>query len=303
MGKLNLRVKSVPGKTKARTIFLFLLPWIISLIVFWYGPIIFTIALSFTKYKLIGGGTFIGFENYVKIFQDRLFWIGLRNTGVFILLYVPANFVMGLFTAYLLNLNIRMKAIWRALIYLPAVMPIMAVLVLGKFIFYPNGLINTVIEFFGSQGPLWLAISSLIIPAAVILMVWQCGTGMIVYLGALQAVPKQYYEAADIDGVSRPLQFFLITIPLISPTVLFRMIIDLIFGLMIFVPALILPEGNVPGGPGTASRFYTLHIYEKAFQRFAMGEASALATVLIIISFVLTFLVMRLSTKHIHYEV
>lgn len=289
-------------KGHTRNTILFLLPWLFSLTLFWYGPILYTIILSFMKYRLIGGGHFTGLANYAKIFQDELFWIGMKNTFAFILMYVPANLVLGLFTAYLLNMEIRYKGLWRSVIYVPAVLPVVAVLVLGKFMFYPNGLINSFIELFGIRGPLWIADPRLIKPASVMLMVWQCGTAMVVYLGALQGVPGQLYEAAEIDGLGRTGQFMNITIPMISPTILFRMVIDMIFGLMIFVPGLILPEGNVQGGPGTASRFYALHIYEKAFQRFSLGEASALATVLIIISMVITFFIMRMSNRYVHYE-
>ena len=287
---------------KSSTVVLFLLPWLLSLIVLWYGPIIYTVVMSFMKYKLIGGGKFIGFKNYTKVFHDRFFWLGLRNTFTFIALYLPLNLVAGLFTAYLVNMDIKVKGFWRALIYLPAVLPAIAVLVLGKFIFYPNGLINNFLSIFGIEGPLWLANPRLIIPASVLLMVWQCGTAMVIYLGALQGVPNVYYEASAIDGLGKTGQFFRITLPLISPTIFFRAIIDLIFGLMIFIPALVLPEGNVPGGPANASRFYALHLYEKAFQRFNLGEASCLATVLILISFVITFFIIRFSERFIHYE-
>lgn len=290
-------------KTHTTTILLFLAPWLISLIVLWYGPILYTIVLSFMKYKLIGGGKFVGLKNYIKVFNDKFFWLGLRNTFSFIALYLPLNLIAGLFTAYLVNMDIKGKAVWRAVIYLPAVLPAIAVLVLGKFIFYPNGLVNTFLEGIGMEGPLWLANPRLIIPASVLLMVWQCGTAMVIYLGALQGVPEMYYEAADIDGCSKFGQFFRITLPLISPTIFFRVIVDLIFGLMIFIPALVLPEGNVPGGPANASRFYALHLYEKAFQRFNLGEASCLATILIVISFIITFIMLRTSERYVHYEV
>lgn len=290
-------------KAQTGTVLLFLAPWLLSLIVLWYGPILYTIVLSFMKYRLIGGGKFIGFKNYVDVFQDKYFWLGLRNTFTFIALYLPLNLIAGLLTAYLVNMKIYGKALWRAIIYLPAVLPAIAVLVLGKFIFYPNGLVNNFLGFFGIDGPLWLANPRLIIPASALLMVWQCGTAMVIYLGALQGVPDMYYEAAEIDGCSKIGQFFRITLPLISPTIFFRVIIDLIFGLMIFIPALVLPEGNVPGGPANASRFYALHLYEKAFQRFNLGEASCLATVLIVISFVITFVIIRFSDRFVHYEV
>lgn len=288
---------------KTLTALLFLLPWLISLLVLWYGPIVATLVLSFMRYKLIGTARFIGLTNYLETFKDEYFWLGLRNTFLFVALYIPANFALGLFTAYLLNLDIRLKGLWRTVIYVPSVLPVIAILVLGKFIFFPNGLMNSFIELFGLKGPLWLANPRLIVPASVMLMVWQCGTAMVVYLGALRNVPAQYYEAAEIDGLSRPRQFFRITVPLISPTIFFRLIIDLIFALMIFVPGLVLPEGNVPGGPGNASRFYALHLYEKAFKRFNIGEASTLATVLIAISVVLTWLVIKSSERYVHYEV
>lgn len=289
-------------RRNGRTALLFLLPWLVSLVVFWHGPIIATIALSLTKYRLIGGGGFIGFANYQKIFHDSFFWIGLRNTGIFILMYVPGMFVMSLFTAYLINLDLRMKGLWRSILYVPAVIPVIAVLVLGKFVFYPEGLVNTFLRLFGIGGPSWLGSFQLIKVAAVILMLWRCGEGMIVYLAALKGVPRQYYEVADIDGLGKSGQFFKITLPLISPTIFFRVIVDTIFGLMVFIPGLVLPAGNVAGGPGDSSRFYALYLYEKAFQRFNMGEASALATVLIIVSFALTYLIIKGSERFVHYE-
>ena len=287
---------------KGLTVLLFLAPWLVSLVVFWYGPIAATAVLSLSRYRLIGTPRLIGLANYAAIFQDTYFWVGLRTTFVFTALYLPANFVLGLLTACLLNLDVRLKGLWRTILYVPSVLPVIAVLVLGKFIFFPNGLMNSALGLFGVKGPLWLANPRLIIPASVMLMAWQCGTAMVVYLGALQNVPVQYYEAAEMDGLSRPRQFFGITLPLISPTIFFRVVIDLIFALMIFIPGLVLPEGGVPGGPADGSRFYALHLYEKAFKRFNIGEASALATVLILISLALTWMVIRASERYVHYE-
>jgi multiple sugar transport system permease protein len=262
-----------------KDLMVFLSLWVLSLVVFWYGPILYTFILGFTKHRLGGGGSFIGFGNYVKIFHDPYFWNGLKTTFLFTVLYVPLNFVIGLFTAYLMRMKIRLKGLWRTLIYLPSVLPTIAVLVLGKFVFYPNGIVNTFLEFLHIPCPLWIANPHLIIITSVLLMVWQCGTGMVVYLGALQGVPDTYYEAARIDGLSSFRQFFVITIPMISPTIQFRFIMDFIFGVMIFIPALILPEGGVAGGPGVSSRFFALHIYEKAFQRFQIGEGYSLFVV------------------------
>lgn len=300
---MKKKANPVLGRTSAKDLAIFLSLWIVSLVVFWYGPIVYTVILSFTKHRLGGGGTFIGTANYTKIFHDEYFWNGLKTTFQFTILYVPLNFVVGLLTAYMLKMKLKGKALWRTIIYLPSVIPTIAALVLGKFIFYPNGIVNTVLEFFHIQGPLWIADPHLIIITSVLLMVWQCGTGMVVYLGALQGVPDMYYEAARIDGLSQPKQFLWITIPLISPTIQFRLIMDLLFGIMIFIPALILPEGGVAGGPGISSRFFALHIYEKAFRRFQVGEASALAVVMIAICVLLTYIVMKISEKHVYYEV
>ncbi len=291
-----------PAHVRLGTILLFLTPWLVSLIVLWYGPIFYTIGLSFMKYRLIGGGHYIGLDNYIETFTDPFFWKGLSNTFVFTAMFIPANFVLGLMTAWLLSSDIPAKGLFRSIIYIPAVLPVIAILVLGKFLFYPNGLVNSFLDIFGLPGPFWLANPKLIKPTSVMLMIWQCGTAMVIYLGALKAVPNHYYEAAEIDGLGRFGQFMRITIPLISPTIFFRAVMDLIFGLMIFIPGLVLPEGNVPGGPGNASRYYALHLYEKAFQRFNLGEASTLATILIIISFLITFLIMKTSERFVHYE-
>lgn len=291
-----------PARVRLGTILLFLSPWFLSLIVFWYGPIFYTVVLSFMRYNLISGGQFVGLENYARTLSDPFFWNGLYNTFVFTAMFIPANFALGLFTAWLMSSDIPGKGFFRSIIYVPAVLPMIGVLVLGKFMFYPNGMVNSFLEFFGIPGPFWLSNPRLIKPTSVMLMIWQCGTAMVIYLGALKAVPNQYYEAATIDGVGGFRQFFQITIPLISPTIFFRAIMDLIFGLMIFIPALVLPEGNVPGGPANASRFYALHLYEKAFRRFNLGEASTLATILIIISFIITLVIMRTSERFVHYE-
>jgi multiple sugar transport system permease protein len=281
----------------------FLLPWLVSLVVLWYGPIVVTVVLSFFRYNLVYGGKFFGVGNYLKIFQDRFFWIGLKNTFFFLGLFVPLNFLLGLTTAFLLNIETRTIAVWRTLIYLPAVLPTVAILVLGKFIFFPNGLLNTFLGYIGITGPLWLATTTWIKPAAVLLMAWQCGTTTIIYLAGLKSIPAVYYEVAAIDGIGPLRRFLNITLPLLSPTILFRVVIDIIFSLMIFVPGLILPEGqNVLGGPDNATRFFALHLYDKAFLRNVLGEASSIATVLILICFILTFSVIRLSEKHVYYE-
>ena len=180
--------KSLDGAVggRARIVVLFLLPWLVSLVVFWYGPILYTFTLSFSDYRLIGGGTFIGLENYLETFTDRFFWLGLQNTFVFTAMFIPANFVMGLLTAWLLASNVPGKAAFRAIVYLPSVLPVIAVLILGKFLFYPDGLVNSVIEVFGIPGPLWLANPMLIKPASVVVMVWQCGTAMVIYPGRVE---------------------------------------------------------------------------------------------------------------------
>lgn len=281
----------------------FLLPWLASLVVLWYGPIAVTLLLSLFRYNLVYGGKFIGAANYLKIFQDSFFWIGFKNTFFFLALFVPANFLLGLATALLLNKEVKTIALWRTLIYLPAILPTIAIMVLGKFIFYPNGLVNTLLSYLGIEGPLWLASVTWIKPAAVLLMAWQCGTTTIIYLAGLKSIPGMYYESAAIDGIGPLRKLAHITLPLLSPTILFRVVIDIIFSLMVFIPGLVLPEGlTVLGGPDNATRFYALHLYDKAFLRNVLGEASSIATVLIVICFILTFGIIKLSEKYVYYE-
>lgn len=189
--------KLTRGKTA--TVLLFLTPWLISLVVFWYGPIIYTLALGFMRYKPPSPDTtFVGLKNYMEIFADPFFLKSLGNTFAFGLMFVPANFFLGLMTAQLLSIDFPAKGFFRSLIYVPAILPTIAVLVIGKFLFFEHGLVNTVLSIFipGDANILWLANRNLIKPATVMLMVWQCGTAMIIYLGALKAVPAQYYEAA-----------------------------------------------------------------------------------------------------------
>jgi len=281
----------------------FLVPWLVALGVFYFGAIGYTIVLSLMKYNLIAGGSFIGLDNYRNVFADKLFWLSLKNTLVFLVMFIPANLVVSLSIAMLLNKQTRTVGLNRLMIYLPAVIPSVAGAMLIRLVFIPSGIVNGLLEIVGIEGPFWLSNPHLIKTTSVLFMLWLCGTSVVIYLAGLKSIPTTYYEVGIIDGIGPLRKFFSITLPMLSPTIFFRLVIDVIVGLMIMIPGLVLPVPRVPGGPANASRFYAIHLYDKAFKRFLLGEGSALAIVLLCLCALITYFIIRLGERRVYYEI
>lgn len=274
-------------------------PWMIGFLVLAAGPILASFGFMFTKWELITPPEWIGLNNFRRLLGDPLVPKALWNTFFYTVLSVPLNLIAALFAASLLNVRVKGSNIYRALIYLPSQMPVAATAILWFFIFSPTyGLANGVLGWFGIEPQGWLWDSQLVKPALVIMAVWNVGVAMIIFLAGLQGVPEALYEAAMIDGAGAWKRFRHVTLPMISPTILFNLIMGIIGSFQVFTQVYIMTGG----GPGNASLMLVLHIYNNAFAAFKMGYASVLAWVLFCIVMILTAIQFRLSRKWVFYE-
>ena len=275
-------------------------PWVIGLRIFWVGPLLAAFYFSFTDYPILSAPTWIGLENYREIFtDDREFWISLGNTAYYVLVRVPLHLGIALGLAMLLHRSLRGIGVFRTLIYLPSMVPVVALAVAWRVLLDPRtGYVNYVAEALSLPQINYLTSTAWIKPVIIGISLWQVGIAMIVFIAGLAGVPDQLYEAAKIDGASAWQRFFHVTIPMLTPVLLYNVVIDIINSFQVFAYAFIVSDG----GPRNASLFYVLYIYKQAFQFFRMGYASALAVILFLIILVFTVILMRSSDRWVHYE-
>lgn len=285
------------------TFWCFLSPWIIGFILFGAGPIIASIFLSFTDYSLFSAPNWVGFDNYRELFNDPLIWKSLGNTLFFVVFVVPLSTAGACLLAVLLNQKVRGIAIWRTIFYLPTIVSGVAMGVLWRWIFNPEaGLINTLLgpllKFFAIDNPQWLLDPALAKPAYVFMSLWGIGGGMIIFLAALQGIPKDFYEAAEIDGAGPVRQFFSITLPMLSPVILFSLTMGTISSFQIFAQAYVM-SGR---GPDNSTLFYVMYLFDQAFRYFRMGYGAAMAWVLFAIVLLVTIIKFKLAKRWVYYE-
>ena len=282
--------------------YLWISPWVIGFLLFALGPIIASAYLSFTQYKIAGSPVWIGLANYREaFFVDKQFWSSLSRTGYYSIALVTLGLSGSLIAAILLNQEIKGRAFYRALYYLPSLTPVVALALLWRWLLRPQvGLVNFLLSKVGVDGPGWLADSNWAIPALVVVGLWASigGGRMIIFLAGLQGVPKELYESAQIDGANAIQRFLRITLPMISPVIFFNLILGVIGSFSVFSIAFIATEG----GPNYATWFYMLHLYYNAFSYFQMGYASALAWIFFVIIFILSFIQIKLSNRWVYYE-
>jgi multiple sugar transport system permease protein len=300
----NLR-KIAPGsisrmrRREAIAFYITISPWILGFLMFILGPIVVSIYLSFTDYSVIRATTFIGFENFKNLGESDLFWQSLKVTAIYTFAAVPLHLTISLFVALLLNMKIPALALFRTIYYMPTIITGVAVALLWSWIFNPQfGVINDLLSKVGIIGPMWLGDESWALPALVVMSCWGTGSSMLIFLASLQAIPTQLYEAAEIDGAKWWTKFWRVTLPLITPVVLFNLVIGVINSFQSFTNAYIMTNG----GPNNATLFYVLNLYRQAFQFFHMGYASALAWILFVIIMVCTLLIFRTSAAWVYYE-
>jgi len=277
-------------------------PWLLGLLIFTVFPMVASLYLSFTSYKVGDTPTWIGTDNYVYAFtKDSLFWPSLGRTAYYAVFNVLLGVSGSLVLAMVLDKVVFGRAIYRAIYYLPSLTPAVATAILWSWLLHPQvGVVNDLLRRVGIQGPGWLTSKTWAIPSVLLISLWGSvgGGRMIIFLAGLQGVPTELYEAADIDGANALRKFLNITIPLISPTILFNTILGVIGSFGVFTTAYIATQG----GPNYATWFYMLHLYYNAFSYFQMGYASALAWVFFVIVMALSLVQLALSKQLVYYE-
>ena len=279
--------------------YLFAGPWFLGFLVFGGGPIFFSLIMSFCEYDVLSPPKFVGLRNYVTMIgHDPLFYKSLWNT-LFMGIGIPLGMTVSLGIALLLNFEIKGMAVYRTFFYLPAIMPAVAASILWIWIFNPHeGILNALLEKLGVVGPAWLQNQHWSKPALILMGLWGAGGGMIVWLAGLKGIPKHLYEAAEIDGAGRLRKFCNVTLPMISPYILFNLVMGLIGTFQIFTQAYIMTRG----GPVDSTLFYAFYLFNNAFRYMKMGYASALAWVLFAVILILTVIQLQLSKHWVHYE-
>ena len=287
-------------RKEALAFYLCISPWIIGFILFYLGPVIASFYFSLTNWDLLTAPKFIGLQNYVKIFtRDPLYLQSLKVTLIYTFTYVPLDLILGLLIALLLNRPIRGIGIFRTIFYLPSVLTGVAYVVMWMWIFNPQvGLINTLLKTIGIQGPRWLLDPKWALWALVLMSIFQVGRSMVIYLAGLQDVPKELHEAASIDGANTWSRFWKITLPLLTPSILFNLIFGMIMTFQSFTNVYIATNG----GPLDSTLFYVLYLYQKAFSLLEMGYASAMAWILFLMVLVLTIIIFKTSGKWVFYR-
>ncbi|MFD0870708.1 Inner membrane ABC transporter permease protein ycjO [Chlamydia abortus] len=282
----------------------FALPWIIGFLAFTVYPFFGSLYFSFTSYDLFNPPQWIGLDNYKEILQDSSFYKSLQNTFYMAFIAMPIGLISSLLIAQLLNVKVRGIALYRTVYYLPAVIPVVANAILWTWLLNPDyGIINSVLRALGLPDPAWLLDPAFTKPSLILMGLWGSGAGSLIFLAALQGIPQQFYEAASIDGANMWHRFRHITLPGLSPIILFQLIMGLIGAFQIFTESFILTGGNTGslGGPDQSLLFYSVYLYQTAFMYLKMGYASALAWILFVIVVLITMVLLKTSARWVYY--
>lgn len=279
---------------------LFIAPWIIGFLVFQLYPLVASFVYSFTDYNMLNTPSFVGFKNYIEVLTvDPNFWQSIKVTLIYVVVSVPFKLAVALFIAIILNVKIRFVGFFRTLYYLPSIMGgSVAIAVLWRFLFMKDGFINKLLAAVHLQGADWLGDTRFSLFTISLLTVWQFGSSMVLFLAGLKQIPEELYEAGRMDGASRVRMFFTITIPMLTPIVLFNIVIQMINAFQDFTAAFVITNG----GPANSTYLYGIMLYQNAFQYFKMGYASALSWVLFLIIIGITALIFKSSSSWAHYE-
>ena len=282
---------------------LFALPWILGFLIFTLGPMVASLYLSFTKYTVGQEAEWLGLANYVRALsgKDDLFWPSMGRTVRYALVMVPIGISLSLLAALALNQKLKATVFFRTFFFLPSLTPVVASAILWRWLYQPEfGAINWLLWEVGIEGPKWLGSPDLALPSLMIIGLWGSigGGTMIIFLAGLQGVPQELQEAAAIDGASAWQRFLHVTVPMITPTIFFNLVIGVIGALKVFAVSIV----ATGGGPNYATWFFNLHLYYNAFQYFDMGYASALAWVFFILVVTLTIVNVRSSSRWVYYE-
>jgi multiple sugar transport system permease protein len=283
------------------------LPAILGLLIFTLGPIVASFYLSLTNYNVVKPPQWVGLKNYLELFtNDPLFYLSLRQTAYYSFLSIPLSLIVAYVIALMMNQSVKGITVYRTLWYLPALVPSVANATLWTWVLNRDfGLLNYPLRVLGIGSPGWLIEPSLTVPSLVMIQLWGLGNSVLIFLAALQGVPQHLIEAAEIDGANWWQKFLNVTVPMTSTIIFFNLIMGIIGSLQVFnlVYVIFTPVGGTgSAGPENAGLMYVLQLYRQAFQYFAMGYASAMAWVLLVIIVALTLITFKLSGRLLFYE-
>jgi multiple sugar transport system permease protein len=284
------------------TALLFASPWLIGFSVFLAYPLVASIYYSFCDYSVLRPPVWVGAENYTDLFKDEIFWTALKNTASYAIMAMPMGMIVAIGLALLLNTKVKGMPIYRTIFFLPSLIPTIPLAVLWLWVFNgEHGILNAAINYlsFGHlKGPNWLGDPAWSKPALVLLGVWGAGNAMVIYLAGLQDVPQPLYEAAELDGAGWWAKTRNVTIPMLSPVILFNGIMGIIGTLQVFAEPYVMFPG---GSPARSTYFYTMYLFDNAFLYHKMGYACAMGWIMFIIILLLTMAAIRLSERHVYY--
>lgn len=302
--KVELVARRRPSRMRLRenlTGYLFASPWLLSLLLLTAYPIGAAVYYSFTEYTILKPPRWTGLANYqTMFFDDPLFWTALYNTVYYSAFAVPLGLIFALWLALLLNQKVPGQDFFRSTFFLPSIVPVVAASVVWAWILHPEyGLINDLLGKLGLYQPPWLTSEVWSKPAFILMSLWSIGPTTIIFLAGLQDIPQHLYEAAEIDGANTWQRFWSITVPLLTPTIFFNLVVGLINAFQIFTQVYIISEN---AGPLWSTLFYVFYLWQQGFRFFKMGYASALALVLFTIIMALTMIVLYSSKRWVYYE-
>lgn len=280
--------------------YMFILPWLIGFLGLSLYPMLLSLYYSFTNYTLMEPMEWIGLRNYERIFTiDEKFLKSVKVTLYYVLASVPLKLIAALFVAIILNKAVRGISLYRTAIYFPSLIGAsIAVSLLWRNIFGVDGIINRFLEMFGMQGIGWITNPKTALWSLILLTVWQFGSSMVIFLAGLKQIPNEMYEASSVDGANRFVQFFRITLPLLSPTLYFNLIMGIINAFQMFTSAYIITNG----GPMNSTLVYAVYLYERAFGRYELGYSSALAWIMLLMIVAVALVINMTSRYWVFYE-
>ena len=277
----------------------FLSPWLIGFLVFTLVPVGLSFYYSLCKFNMLQPPRFIGLKNYTDLMHDKVFWLATENTFYYAVMALPAGLLVSLGIAILLNVQIPGQSIWRTIIFMPSLVPIVASAMLWMWLLNPRlGLINLLLGKIGIPGPPWLSGIHWVMPSLAIMSLWGVGNAVIIYLAGLQDVPRELYEAAELDGAGVVGRILHVTLPILSPVIFFNLIMAVIGTLQVFE----VPYIMTGGGPAHATYFLSMYLYDNAFIYLNMGYAGAMAWIMLLIVLSLTGLAFWSSRRWVHYQ-
>jgi multiple sugar transport system permease protein len=279
---------------------LFIMPWMIGFLAFRIVPFVMSLYYSFTFYPILESPKWIGLANFRNMFEDTRFLSALYNTAYYALFAVPLAAIVGIGLAMLLNMKVRGLSAFRTIFYLPSITPVVATALVWLWMFNPRGgIINYVLSLVGIRGPGWMGSPMWSKPALILMSLWGVGGAVVIYLAALQDVPRELVEASQLDGANVPHQIWYVTLPMISPVILFNVIVGLIAAFQLFTEVHVMTQGS--GSPADSTLMMSIYLWQSAFRFFKMGYASAQAWFMFLIIVIFTIILFRVSGRLVYY--